>query len=353
MPYMHFYIDQLKRTNCEIHLLYWDRDGKPDSKAPEGITTYKLESYIEDSLPLMNKIPSFIKYRSYAYKVLKNQRYDLLIVLHSTPGVLLFDVLMSKYKEKYILDYRDFTYENIKFYKRLIHQLVKSSIATFVSSDAYRKFLPKVNKIYTSHNLIAETIKYRDVRRSKPRGANPIKIRYWGFIRHTNINLNIINRLANDMRFELHYHGREQETGRYLKKYCVEKEINNVFFHGEYKPVDRYVFARETDLLHNIYENDIKTTNAMGNKYYDGITFCIPQLCNQGSFMGEEVTKNGIGLECNPEDEDLGNDIFEYYNTINWNTFEKKCDQEVVRIMKELDDGSEVLMTIEQRSSSI
>ena len=52
---------------------------------------------------------------------------------------------------------------------------------------------------------------------------------------------------------------------------------------------DRFKFAARTDLIHNIYANDGKTTYAMGNKYYDGIALYLPQLCSIGSFMGRLV----------------------------------------------------------------
>ena len=63
-----------------------------------------------------------------------------------------------------------------------------------------------------------------------------------------------------------------------------------MFFHGEYKPEDRYTFVRSTDLIHNIYK-DRNMMLAMGNKYYDGLIFYIPQLCMKGSFMGEKCAE--------------------------------------------------------------
>ncbi|PNT91546.1 hypothetical protein [Clostridium thermosuccinogenes] len=346
MPYMHFYIEQLKKCNSEIHLLYWDRDGKPDSDVPSGITGYKFSSYVEDSFPIKRKIRSFIKYRRFTLRLLKEQNFDLIIILHSTPGIVLFDTLIREYKNKYILDYRDLTYEDKYIYKKMIHTLVNNSIATFVSSNAYRKYLPDAEKIYTSHNLIIDSIKHRNIRRMNQRNVNPIRIRYWGLIRHKDINMKIIDKLANDARFELHYHGREQETGRLLKNYCIEKGYKNVFFHGEYKPDERYCFIENTDLIHNIYENDIKTRNAMGNKYYDGVTFYIPQLCNEGSFMGEEVKKNGVGITLSLESPNFANEIYHYYRSLDWIKFERCCDSTLSSICTQYNDGINIIDNI-------
>ena len=339
MPYMHFYLEQFRKNNCEIHLLCWKRDGNPDTESPDGIITHVFERYQEDTVPLRNKIGSFLGYRKYALQILNANSFDLIVVLHSTPGVLLFDVLSKKFKGKYILDYRDFTYENINIYKKVIHKLVNDSSTTFVSSDAYRKYLPQGNHIYTSHNIIRKSLENKEIRREKSRESNPIRIRFWGFIRHETININIIGKLANDKRFELHYHGRGQKTGENLKEFCEKNKVKNVYFHGEYKPTDRLNFIENTDLIHNIYENDIKTVNAMGNKYYDGVTFSLPQLCHKGSFMGEQVSKNGIGIMLDPDSLRFADEIWEYYKSINWTTLNASCDNTLNNIMLQYNDG--------------
>lgn len=346
MPYMNFYLDELKKYDCDISVLYWDRDGKKDSDLPDGIKKYKFLSYMEDSLPLRCKILKFIKYRRYAMKVIKNNKFDLLVVLHSTPGIVLYDVLRKRYRNKFILDYRDFTYENFKCYKYLIHKLVSSSIATFISSEAYRKFLPKSDKIFNSHNIILESLENREVRRLEPREHQPIRIRFWGLLRYLELNMRLVDALGNDERFELHYHGREQDTAKKLKLYCQERGFQNIYFHGAYQPDERYEFASETDILHNIYENDKIMKNAMANKYYDGLIFYLPQICNQNSLMGQKIVKNKIGIAINSESTNLGDEIYEYYKSINWFDFEMNCNRTLEDIMKQYRMGMDIMQQI-------
>ena len=76
----------------------------------------------------IKKIPSFIRYKLFAQKIIRQNKYDKLIVLHSTPGLVLLNIL-RKYKNKFILDYRDFSHENIYLYREtplFINQLDKS-----------------------------------------------------------------------------------------------------------------------------------------------------------------------------------------------------------------------------------
>lgn len=127
----------------------------------------------------------------------------------------------------------------IKFlpFKKIIGKLVKNSYATFVSSDAFRKFLPEKEskKIYTSHNLLLDSLKHREDKDNYGIKSDKIRIGFWGFIRHEELNREIIKKIAADSRFELHYYGREQQIAKDLKDYVQSLEAKNIFFHGEYK----------------------------------------------------------------------------------------------------------------------
>lgn len=346
---MNFYLELLVKPENDIHLLYWNRDEKAEISLAYNVTLHEFRLYQEDEVAKIKKIGSFIKYRKNAKKLLHQEKFDLVIVMHTIPAVLLYGELKNNYKNKYILDYRDVTFEYIWLYSKVIHKLVELSVATFISSDAYRAFLPDKKEIYTSHNILRDSNEHRDIRRRLPREVFPIRIRYWGFIRHENINRAVIGRLANDRRFELHYHGREQETANNLKEYVKEQYINNVFFHGEYKPEERYVFAAETELLHNLYENDSATQPAMGNKFYDGITLYIPQLCSSGSFMGKQITESNIGLACDPLNPAFADNIYEYYKSINWLEFEENCNLKLSEVMLEYEKGIRVIEKITKR----
>jgi hypothetical protein len=346
MPYMNFYLNQLTTKDNDVHLLYWNRDEKEEISLPYKLTLHEFKLYQEDEVAKLKKVKSFLKYRKKAKKILLNEKFDLVIVMHTIPGVLLYDTLKKYYTNRYILDYRDLTFEGISLFKKVVHKLIEHSIATFVSSDAYRSYLPIKNNIYTSHNILLDSLANRDIRRINTRDNNPIRIRFWGFIRHENINKIIIDRLANDHRFELHYQGREQETANNLKYYCVTNSIQNVIFHGEYKPDERYDFAKETDLLHNIYENDKQTLNAMGNKFYDGVTLYIPQLCNKDSYMGKLVNGNNIGFECDPYSQSFAEDVYNYFISVQWNAFEENCDRKLEEILNEYQKGINVIEDI-------
>ena len=353
MPYMNFYLENIDPEANEIHLLYWNRDLKEeDTSSLQGVKLHEFRCAQKDDVSKSSKIGSFIRYRKYAKHLIKKEKFDFVIFLHSLPGVLLSDVLVKKYTDKFIFDYRDSTYEHFKPFKNVIAKLVKASKATFVSSDAFRQFLPESekDKIFTSHNLLTDSLSHRDEKIKHGIPSDKIRIAFWGFIRHEDVNREIIRKIAADDRFELHYYGREQQIAQNLKRYVTEINAQNVFFHGEYKPEDRYQFVRNTDLIHNIYK-DNNMMLAMGNKFYDGLIFYVPQLCLKGSFMGEKCTKAGIGLACDPFCENFTEKIFDYYKDLNQNVFIECCNDILIGVMKEYDEGKQFIRETFSRTS--
>lgn len=350
MPYLNMYLENCDSQKNDIHLLYWNRDlQEEDTSALKKVTLHEFRLYQEDDVSKSSKIGGFIKYRKAAKKLIREEKFDFIIVLHSLPGVVTVDILKKQFKNRFIFDYRDSTYEGFAPYKKIIGSLVENSYATFVSSDAFRVFLPEncSHKIYTSHNLLTDSLSHRDERDINGIESEKIRIAFWGFIRHEEVNREIIKKIGADERFELHYYGREQQTAGNLKHYVTEKGIGNVFFHGEYKPEDRYLFVRETDIIHNIYY-DSNTRYAMGNKYYDSIIFRIPQLCFEGTFMAECSEKYGIGIGCNPYDEDFTEKIYSYYKDVAvTDSFKVACDNELSRVLNEVDFNSDFLKNIQ------
>lgn len=344
MPYLDLYLDNSDRESNDIHLIYWNRDLKEENLSRlEGINLHEFVSFQEDDVAKFSKLENFKKFRDYAVSVLK-EGFDFVIVLHSIPGVLLSKELVSGYKNRFIFDYRDFTYENFLPYKSIIHTLVNNSYKTFVSSDAFRAFLPDNKKIYTSHNISTRDIENQ---RSIEKAQSPkIRIGFWGFIREEKTNLEIIKRLANDERFELHYYGREQDVCKALKK-AVANNFSNIYFHGEYTPEEKINFVKNTDLIHNIY-GDSNMNLAVSNKYYDGLIFEIPQLVMKNSYMGVLVSNNGIGKVVNPKDETFADEVYEYYKSINQAKFKSNCREALERVKAQQSTVTDIVKNLKE-----
>lgn len=336
MPYLDFYLRNISHTEHQIDVLYWNRDLKSEPMPYKDVNFIEFKALQKDDCARFLKIKNFVRYSLYCKKILK-KNYDRMVILHTFPGVLNWLTLIKKYKNRYIYDFRDVTYEQFPIYRKIIASLVRNSIFTSVSSDGFRKYLPKdcENKIFTNHNIIAESLQHRDAV-SKQTKPSTIRIAFWGFIREENLNKQIIKSIAKDKRFELHYYGREQQIAINLKQYAQSIDARNVFFHGEYNPEDRYEFVKNTDLIHNLYSETENMMLAMANKFYDGVIFYLPQICIKGSYMGKIVQENGLGFVVDVKNQCLLNDIYFEYNKINRKTFEKKCDICLQRFLNEM-----------------
>lgn len=349
MPYMNFYLDNIDKAKHEVHILYWNRDLQDEDLTKyQGCVFHEFKCHQEDDVSKSSKIKSFLKFRKFAKKILTSGNYDFLFVLHSLTGVLVADILKRHYCNKYIFDYRDSTYEDFSPFKRVVASITRNAYATFVSSDAFRCFLPAdcEDRIYTSHNLLLDSLEHRDEKTLHGISSDKIRIAFWGFIRHEDINKEIIRKIAADSRFELHYYGREQQVALNLKAYASELNATNVFFHGEYTPEQRYEFVRQTDIIHNIYY-DANTMLAIGNKYYDGLIFRIPQVCMPDSFMGKCVHRAGVGFLLDPASDTFANDIYTKYQNLDTTVFYDACEKELNRVLDEFKNGEQIISDIQ------
>lgn len=335
MPYMHFYLDRINLDSHSVHILRWNRDSSPDINVDKRLSVHTFEEFVIDESSILKKVVPFLKFKRFAQRILDDGNFDRVIILHSLPGVLIHQYLCACYQKKFILDYRDQTYELFPPFSRVLAKLAMSAYATFVSSDAYRPLLPKNSKIYSSHNLLIDSMAHMNIGK---RGRNtPINITFWGLIRHYEINEQVIMKFGNDSRFILNYYGREQDTAFRLKELSKKGGFANVFFHGEYFPEERYIFAQETMIVHNLYDsNDLNIKKAIGNKYYDSLVFGIPQICTVGSYMAEMVEENGTGLACDPFSEDFTDVVYDYYMSIDFAEFLMRCSKALESINTDL-----------------
>lgn len=348
MPYMYDYVSLLGGKH-ELHLISWNRNGKEDAPVPEGVSrSFVFEDHIEDADPIQKKLPHFARFRKFALGVIESEGYDRIVVLHSTSGITILDQLSGCYQGKYVLDYRDVSHENFGFYRRLILKLSQNAGLVLASSPSYLKYLRNAGGVYLKHNLLKTPYEHRG------EGAyrcsdTPIRVRYWGMIRHERANRAMIDALGGDSRFELHYNGREEEVAIRLKRHVAQCGFCNVYFHGPYYPDERAKFASETDIVHNVYENDFATVGAMGNKYYDALQFRLPQICTEGSIMGDKVTAKGLGLAVDFESDSLADAIYNYYSGIEPVSLSASCENELALALADNRKADEAILSFFER----
>lgn len=343
------FLDALDYKKSDVSVIYWDRDTKEDIKLLSCIKTYRYAVPMEDEWSILKKSKRILGYSRFANRIIEQIKPDYLIILYSTTALTVWKQLFGNYKGKYIFDYRDLTYEKrLTFYSDFVKKVAINSEITFTSSDGFRRFLPSIDKVKTSHNVPSNAMDI--MRENKPRimKGKKIVLAFWGLIRDYEITECIIDKLCNDCRYELHYYGRAQ--GKMLE--LMEKKdlkYSSFHFHGEYHPEERMLFSQNIDILLNIYDDSGTMKYAMGNKYYDGLMFYLPQLCMENTFMGDRVQEKKVGLACNPFKDGFEDSIVEYYTSLDNETFSMACKTELETIMDEVSKNNNILQKILNR----
>jgi len=202
MPYIDKYEKCLKEKHIEYDIVFFDRDNTQKNVIHEGNEfTY---CHTTTTSRLKKLFPVF-KYISFVKKLIKKNKYDKLIVMTTMPAVLLKPLLMGKYSERYIYDYRDTTYEHFNFFRKAVDKIIDHSYVTAMSSRGYLHVLSKNNKIIFNHNIsnIDDAVSCTD----KISEKHPVVIGFLGYVRYFDINSLLIKQFNNNPDYHLLYIG--------------------------------------------------------------------------------------------------------------------------------------------------
>lgn len=331
-PYLSKYTESLEKNNIEFEVLYWNREAS-NNKVPENYISYIKKSKLNKSQQA--KFKDFIGYKLWLNRKLKETKYDKLIILSTLTGMLTFEFLLKKYKNKYIFDIRDYSYEHNKAFYFIEKKLIQNSYFTCISSKGFENFLPQEQNYLIVHNFNSKDIQNEGnfVKKSKEEKLNLV---WMGAVRYFDHQKKIIDKLGNDPRFNLIYHGSGADLEKYME-YIKYNGFRNIVFTGEYSNEQKYKLIAEADILNNSYMTTkvMEVKYAISNKYYDGLIYKVPQLVETDTYKGQKVQINNLGISIDPEDIDFANKLFDYYHNIDEKKFNIKCDSEINKILEE------------------
>ena len=84
-------------------------------------------------------------FRRYTKKILRENKYEYVITWQTTGAYLFADMLLRWFKNRYVVNVRDYVVENNWFFHSLLKRLVKNVLFVTISSDGFRSFLPRGN----------------------------------------------------------------------------------------------------------------------------------------------------------------------------------------------------------------
>lgn len=313
MQYLFKYTAVLDREQADYDVIYWNRLGIDE---PAQFTGRKLAHNVPvDTFQAFHKkIFAFFRYARFARRTIRKNRYDKLIVLTTPTATVLWDMLLGKYRGKYIYDYRDITKEtSFAPFGWFVKKLIAGSQVTMMSSKGFLETLklPATHKVMLAHNTHREEGKPCPVRLAE---EEPIRIVYWGMVRQLELNGKLCDRFGNDPRFTVTYHG----MGEYekLAAYCREKNYRNIFFTGRYALEDVPGFVEQTDILHCLYVNTPRYWPAVAVKLYDALEFRLPILLNAHTHMAQIMEDVHGSLSLDLDREDIADRVYRWYRAL-------------------------------------
>lgn len=326
-PYLEMYRNIVGDS---FDIIYWDRENKNEHIKCNSAYRFK---YDIKNISIFKKIVGYIKYRSFIKKIIKHSKYDRVVLLQTWASLLLYGIINRLYKDRYIVDIRDYTYENNILIRTIEKKVLKCAEMRLVSSEGFKHFLPDEVNYHVVHNIrnLREEERLAIINRSH--SSKPIRISFIGFVNYMEINKQLIQALGNDDRFHLNFIG---TNALKLKEYCEANKIGNVTLIDTFKPEEILRFYQETDIVNNLYgHNDPRLDYALSNKLYFAVQLKMPILVFTNTYMAEVSKAYNLGIEIDELNRDLGDRIYHKYMNIDWNELSTECDKLLIKIQKE------------------
>ena len=322
IPYLEKYRKLLEKSGEDYEVLFWKRESL---QKEYDFKTVPFELNTPLNKKKKEKIGGFIKYRKFLLKTLKQRKYDKLIVLSTLAGVIIGDYLVRNYKDRYVFDIRDYSYEKYWLFRMAEKRVIDSSSFTALSSLGFKNFLPKSDKYIICHNFLESEINENYVFVKKK--ELPLELTFIGAVRHFEMDKQIVEVFSGDDRFKVVYHGFGASYNK-LKDFASDK---SVLLTGRYQKGDKPHILAEANIINSFYERNLTNEHSMANKFYDAAIYKIPLWANPETYMGKLAIEKGIGLDCGLDPDKM----YEEYEKLDADKFTASCSSLLEEVLSD------------------
>lgn len=313
-PYIGKYLNNMNTDLIDI--IFWNRKNVNEEK----LSVNKVYEYKNSS---NNKIINYLGFYNFIKNIISSNKYKKLILLHSPLNILLTKELF-KFKNRYIIDIRDFTFEKYKLYYLIQKFNIKRSFNTVISSPGYKNFLPKY-EYSISHNTYNGNIN-EDFKFSR----RPIIITQVGIIRFIEECNKLIHLLEDEKDFRLKFIG----SGANNLKNCTK--TNNVYLEDYFESSKTLHKYKDATIINNCYgNNNTNVKYALSNKLYISCMIKRPILVSSSTYLADVVEKYGLGISVDLNKDEVSKKIKSYVDNLDLEVFNKNCDKFLEQINKD------------------
>lgn len=321
-PYSVKYIEILDKAGVGYDLIGWRREEKVQYT---GDNVYMYEGQTAKRFSrLAAKIMPTLGYRRYVKRILNRKRYDKLIILTTQTAILLAPELWTKYRGRFIFDYRDRSYENKKPYAMLVNSLITASAQTVISSKWFADALTDKKEYILAHNFRRSCLEYRRDKCVRKAEGERIDAAYIGALRSYEYHKWLIDCFKNDARFNFHIYGCGDDCER-LSEYGADAD--NIFIHGAYSEDNKYDIMDKTDIICYNYPYNFVNEGLVANRYYDCLIMKKPMFVNPKMRHGRFIEEEGLGVGVDEGSADICDKIYGWYRSFDAEKFAQKCDE--------------------------
>ncbi len=283
MPYVDNYVGILEENKIDYVIINWDRF------RIEEISEF---TYRDNKTGSQRNFLDYYKYYRFVLNLLDDSYCDKLIVFGLQMTFFLSGYLIRNYKDKYIIDIRDYN-RILRFFNP--NKVIRNSAFTVISSPWYKHWLPKNNNYIINHNTQVESLLKLD-KPNLDNNLDRIKISYIGAPRDFKINTEFINALANSEFIDLYYHGQSSINNK-ITKYVSDRNIRNVIITGRYDWKDETRLYKEANLINVLrYNSNINNYTALPNRLYNAALYGKPMIALDETYLSEIIKTYNLGL---------------------------------------------------------
>lgn len=288
-PYVRIYTKILDELHTDYSIISWNREG--DDK-PEGFQ-YNEPCAKGHGSAGWKAYKGYIKFIK---KTIKEQGFERIIVFGPQMTCLLSTFLLTHFRGRYMIDYRDLSIEQKAGFKQIFAVMLKFSQANVVSSPGFKRCLPK-RDYYLSHNFDIDAVKvaFEEKVEGTFNTGKEIEVLTIGAIRDYSSNIEVVKALANKEGIKVSFVGKGGAADQ-IAEYCKKEGINNVTFTGFYQKQEEAGYVKNATFMNIFYPRVITHDTALSNRFYNSLIYRKPMIVTRNTTQGDYAEKYGVGL---------------------------------------------------------
>lgn len=321
-PYVTKYEEILTANGISYDVILWERNAERTNQFKDT----DIVIHLPVSEKKTEKLLAMMLWKKQVLDIIKKKKYSKLIILSTSPGILLEHYLMKHFKGNYIFDIRDYTYELFKLYFKIEKKVINNSAFTTISSKGFESWLPK-HEYIINHNITHSGISNchaKDLQRIRP-----LNFSFIGNLRLYEGTYNLLLALKDTEWIHQTFVGREI-CGKHLEKIKTEHQITNLTIEGPFEHEKKPSVYENVHFVNSAYGSTDKIVKivvdtAISNKLYDAATFRCPIVATTGTYLAEQIACYGLGFSIDYDARNAQQAFEDYLGQYDPSIFEKNC----------------------------